>query len=216
MRHDRQEARLGNKKWGEPGSSRDEQRQAKRQAVLLAGAKLFNDKGYEQTSLEDIAQALNITKRTIYYYVQSKEEILFACQQSGQEFLRDTLADCSDPSIPVIDRIRKLVTDYCAWVCTDIGACSPLVREVSLSPDRRAELRAGRAQLDHLLRDMIRQGIEAGVVRECDPRLMTSAVFGALNWIPYWNRTENPVPPGRIAEAYLNLIISGMVPARQV
>ena len=132
---------MANKTWADHGASRAEQRESKRRAVLMAGARLFNDQGYEQTSLEDIAKALSITKRTIYYYVQSKEEILFGCQQLGMEFLGETLERCYDQSLPVLDRIRLLVSGYCAWVCTDLGACAPLVREVGLSPDRRADLR---------------------------------------------------------------------------
>lgn len=207
-----EEGSLGNKTWADPGASRAEKRDAKRRAVLMAGARLFNDQGYEQTSLEDIAKALSITKRTIYYYVQSKEEILFGCQQLGLEFLGETLERCYDKRLPVLDRIRLLISRYCAWVCTDLGACAPLVREVSLSSDRRRELRAGRARLDHLLRDMIREGMETGEIRECDPRLIASAIFGALNWIPYWNRSDAPSAPDQIAEAYVMMITSGLVP----
>jgi AcrR family transcriptional regulator len=203
---------MGNKSWGDPTVTRGEKREAKRRAVLEAGARLFNDQGYEQTSLDDIARALNITKRTIYYYVQSKEEILYGCQQLGMEFLSGTLERCYDQSLPVTDRIRLLVTGYCAWVCTDLGACAPLVREVSLSGDRRAELREGRARLDHLLRDMIGEGIKAGEIRACDPQLTSAAVFGALNWVPYWNRRTNPRPPVEIAESFLALITHGLMP----
>ena len=203
---------MGNKTWGNPGATREEQREAKRRAVLQAGARLFNDQGYEQTSLDDIARALNITKRTIYYYVQSKEEILYGCQQMGLEFLGETLERCYDRTIPAVERIRLLVTGYCAWVCTDLGACAPMVREVSLSEDRRSELREGRARLDHLLRDIIREGIAAGELRDCDPQMTSAAIFGALNWVPYWNRRTNPRPPEEIAESCLALITHGLMP----
>ncbi|MBE1285706.1 MAG: TetR family transcriptional regulator [Rhodobacteraceae bacterium] len=203
---------MGNKAWSENTGDRTEQRESKRRAVLMAGARLFNDQGYEQTSLEDIAEALNITKRTIYYYVQSKEEILFECQQLGMEFLRETLEQCYDHSIPVVRRIRLLVEGYCAWVCTDLGACAPLVREVSLSQERRSALRQGRRQLDHLLREMIGEGVKQGALKPCDPRLMASAIFGALNWVPYWNRGDQQLPPEQIADAYLAMITGGLVP----
>ena len=59
---------------------------------------------------------------------------------------------------------------------------------------------------------MIRQGIAEGTIRDCDPRLMASAIFGALNWVPHWNRSDSPMPSKQIAEAYLELIISGLAP----
>ena len=92
---------MGNKTWTKTADSRSAQREIKRRAVLMAGARLFNDQGYEQTSLEDIAAALNITKRTIYYYVQSKEDILFGCHQLSLEFLGEVMEISRDDSLPV-------------------------------------------------------------------------------------------------------------------
>ena len=204
---------MGNKSWTTPGASRDAQREAKRLAVLQAGACLFNDQGYEQTSLEDIAAALNITKRTIYYYVQSKEDILFGCHSLGLECLGETMAQSQDPNLPVVDRIALLIRGYCAWVSTDLGATIAMVREHSLSPERRQALRASKAEVDFQMRSLIKQGVAEGSLRPCDPRLVSAAVFGALNWIPHWNRVENPVPQEEIAEQYLQLVMRGAVSA---
>ncbi|MGR3760537.1 TetR/AcrR family transcriptional regulator [Roseobacteraceae bacterium NS-SX3] len=205
---------MGNKIWTKAAASRSEQRELKRRAVLLAGARLFNDQGYEQTSLEDIAAALNITKRTIYYYVQSKEDILFGCHQLGLEFLGDVMAQSADESLPVVERIRVLIRGYCAWVSTDLGASLAMVREHSLPPARRAELHGGKARVDFQLRALIEQGIREGAVRHCEPRLVAAAVFGALNWIPFWNRTAKPVPHEEIAEQYLAMVLNGLLPGK--
>jgi AcrR family transcriptional regulator len=210
---------MGNKSWttagaDTAGTDRDAKREAKRRAVLQAGARLFNDQGYEQTSLEDIAAALKITKRTIYYYVQSKEDILFGCHLLGLEVLGEVLAQSQDASVPVVDRIALLIRGYCAWVSTDLGATVAMVREQSLSPARRTALRASKAEVDFQLRALIALGIQEGSLRPCDPRLVTAAVFGALNWIPHWNRVETPVPQEVIAEQYLQLVLTGMMAAQ--
>lgn len=215
---------MGNKSWttagtdtavtDTAGTGRDAKREAKRRAVLQAGARLFNDQGYEQTSLDDIATALKITKRTIYYYVESKEDILFGCHQLGLEVLGEVMVQSQDQSLPVVDRIALLVRGYCAWVSTDLGASVAMVREQSLSPPRRAALRASKAEVDFQLRDLIALGVQEGSLRACDPRLVTAAVFGALNWIPHWNRVETPVPQEVIAEQYLQLVLTGMTVAQ--
>ncbi len=192
--------------------SRAKLRAAKRRAVLEAGARLFNDQGFEQTSLEEIAAAVSVTKRTLYYYVDSKEDILFGCHTLGLEFLGEIMDQSQDPSLPVTERIALLIRGYCAWVSTDLGATIAMVREHSLSHLRRTELRASKAEVDFQLRSLISQGIDEGVLRPCDPRLVTAAVFGALNWIPHWNRVEVPVPHGAIAEQYLQLVFEGMLP----
>lgn len=206
---------MGNKTWTQTADSRSAQREIKRRAVLMAGARLFNDQGYEQTSLEDIAAALNITKRTIYYYVQSKEDILFGCQQLSLEFLADVMESSRDESLPVQERISRLVGGYCEWVSTDLGASLAMVRPYSLSPERREALHEGKARFDFQLRALIEQGIREGVIRHCDPRLVAAGVFGALNWIPFWNRTARPVPHEEIAEQYLAMIMNGLLPSPQ-
>lgn len=203
---------MGNKTWTKPEVSRDAQREAKRRAVLHAGARLFNDQGYEQTSLEEIAAALKITKRTIYYYVQSKEDILFGCHQLGLEFLGKTMAQSQDETLQVVERITLLIRGYCEWVSSDLGATIAMVREHSLSAERRGALRDSKARVDFQLRALIADGVAEGSLRPCDPRLVTAAIFGALNWIPHWNRVETPVPHAVIAEQYLDLLLNGMTP----
>lgn len=197
-------------KWNNAVASRDETRQQKRNAVLMAGARLFNDNGYEGTSLEDIAAALNITKRTIYYYVQSKEEILVGCLTLGFRFVSDIVARCKDTSVPPLERITLLLTAYCEWISTDFGACLVLTRETSLSKDKAVDLRRSKQRLDELLRDLIREGMAEGTIKPCDARLSAAAVFGAINWIPYWNRTATPTPHDQIADEYIALFVDGL------
>src|SRR2546422_6920381 len=60
-------------------------REVKREAVIRAAAQAFNRKGYHNTSLDDIAAALEVTKPTVYYYVTSKEQLLFQCFVAGGE-----------------------------------------------------------------------------------------------------------------------------------
>ena len=201
---------MGAEKWNASVLSRDEQREQKRRAVLLAGAKLFNEQGFDRTSLEDIAAALNITKRTIYYYVQSKEDILYGCNLLGMEFVRDLTRKCSDRSVPVMDRIALLIREYTLWLGTDLGVCLVKTDPSTLSGERQDELRKGRRKLDTKLRDLIREGREAGHIRNCNPRLAAAAIFGALNWIPYWNHADKPESHDRIYREFIDLFGSGL------
>ena len=77
--------------WSRP-LDRERERAIKRDAVLRAAAQLFNEFGYHATSLAMVAQRLQVTKPTLYYYVQNKEEILFECVRLGLELLRSAIA----------------------------------------------------------------------------------------------------------------------------
>ncbi|MBY5974602.1 MAG: TetR/AcrR family transcriptional regulator [Gammaproteobacteria bacterium] len=196
--------------WNDAVTSRDEQRRQKRQAVLSAGAKLFNDQGFERTSLDDIAAELNVTKRTIYYYVQSKEEILFECLKLGMEFIEQVTEELNKSGLPPLERLDEMVRRYGSWVATDIGACLALTNVSSLSEDRATELRESKRELNNKMRAMIEDGIADGSVNPCDPFIVTAAIYGALNWIPKWNRRDRQLSHEEISVAFLQLFMNGL------
>src|ERR1700679_3627793 len=68
-------------------------RDSKRDAVILAAARAFNNHGYHNTSLDDIAGELEVTKPTLYYYVKNKEQLLFECFRTGLEPIRAAFRD---------------------------------------------------------------------------------------------------------------------------
>ena len=70
---------------------RERLRASKREAVLRTAAQLFNEKGFHATSLDDVAERLHITKPTLYYYIRSKDEILFECVSIGLQMLEDAI-----------------------------------------------------------------------------------------------------------------------------
>ncbi len=197
-------------KWNAKVISREEQHEQKRMAVLTAGVQLFNSKGYDRTSLDDIADALNITKRTIYYYVQNKNEILFECMRLGLSFADDIVRRNNDTKLPPLDRIRNLIGAYIEWAFTDFGACLALLQDSTLSEERRRDLHKSKATLDHHLRGLISEGIESGDIRPCDPRLTAAAIFGAINWLPHWNPGGRVVPASQIVPQFIDLFIHAL------
>ncbi|MCP4315022.1 MAG: TetR/AcrR family transcriptional regulator [Hyphomicrobiales bacterium] len=201
---------MGRPLWNNAVSNRDEQRRQKRLAVLGTGARLFNVRGFDRTTLDDIASELNVSKRTLYYYVSNKEEILFECSRLALEFMQDTLIRCRDPDIPALERIALLLHGYAQLLADDMGACLVLSKDIPLSEPNSDVLREGRRSLDGLLRNLIRAGVEDGSIAPNDVRLTAAAMFGAFNWIPHWNRSDNPVSHDVIAENYIALLIDGL------
>ncbi|MGI9481369.1 MAG: TetR/AcrR family transcriptional regulator [Hyphomicrobiales bacterium] len=196
--------------WNNAVASRDEQRRQKRLAVLRTGARLFNEHGFDRTTLDDIAGELNVSKRTLYYYVKSKEEILFECNRLGIEYTEDLTVCCSNPDMPVLERISLLLRGYAELLAEDMGACLVLSKDTSLSGPNRDVLVQARRSFDNDLRELIVAGIEVGSIRQCDPKLTAAAIFGAFNWIPHWNRNKSPIPHEEIADQYIDLFVEGL------
>ena len=123
------EAGLKRKGWGEGVQSRDEQRQLKRMAILRAAAQAFNQAGFHQTSLTDLAALLNVTKPTLYYYVKNKDDILQGILDVAGEQLRIAITTELDtfpqerPQANGLDKLRHFFKQYAAMMTDDFGAC---------------------------------------------------------------------------------------------
>src|SRR4030088_1519934 len=102
---------------------RQHDREVKREAVIRAAAHAFNHKGYHNTSLDDIAAALEVTKPTIYYYVTNKEQLLFQCFVTGLEPIRKALRDAKRTDLPGRERLNTVLREYAQAIASEFGWC---------------------------------------------------------------------------------------------
>jgi long-chain acyl-CoA synthetase len=166
-------------------------RSAKRDAVLQAAARLFTQRGFQGTSLDDIAQSLRVTKPTLYHYVQNKEEILFECVQRGLQGFRAGIDDLALRGLDGRARMHAVLRSYAGIVTSDFGLCAIRVGEDPLSEPRRRELRALKGQTDAAFHRLIEQGMAQGWIEPGDVGVAVCTVVGALCGIGHWYRAED-------------------------
>src|SRR5690554_2410754 len=107
--------------WPGP-EERQRKRASKREAVLHAAVKLFNEKGFHATSLDDVAGALNVTKPTIYHYFANKDEVLFECVRLGFEDIRAAAKAARHKGGSGRAQLALLMADYAILMTKDFGA----------------------------------------------------------------------------------------------
>ncbi len=174
--------------------AREPQRSDKKDAVLLAGARLFTRKGFQGTSLDDIAQSLGVTKPTLYYYIASKEEILMECVERGLSTFHQGLGDLVQSGLGGRDLLRAAMALYAEVVTSDFGMCASRVGEDPLSEDKRRSLRQRKAEVDVDFRLLIEQGMQRGWIVAGDAAVAAFTVVGALSGIGRWYRPETHSP----------------------
>lgn len=187
-------------------------RDSKRMAILAAAAKIFNERGYHQTSMADVATALNVTKPFLYYYLKDKEDILYQCSRIATEQLHAILDEVRAAKVSGWERLQLLFRGYVKVMCTDFGVC--LIRSTSpglMAKESRDALWTGRRRLNREVEMIIAQGIADGSIRSVDPKKLSFAMFGAFNWITYWYRQGGPQMPETIADHYLDFFARGVV-----
>lgn len=184
----------------------------KRDAVLHAAARLFNEKGFHATSLDEVAERLNVTKPTLYYYVKNKDQILFGCVHAGLDLVRQRIAEAARSGGSALNRLQACMATYAQVVTQDFGMCVIRVGEDPLPAEGRRELRQLKAQIDREFRTLIEEGIAEGSIAPCDAKLAAFTIAGAISWIGRWYRPEGELSPEQVAEQCIGVLLHGVLP----
>jgi AcrR family transcriptional regulator len=187
-------------------------RELKRDAVIAAGAAAFSERGYHNTSLDDIAARLNVSKPTVYYYVKNKEQILSEIFRVGLERLDVALSEAHADSRTAVETLGDLVRRYVELMATDYGRCIVRVSDNELSPEVGAEFRAIKRATHRRMQALIEQGVAEGSLSAPDPKLTAFALAGALNWVAIWYEPSRGVKPEDIVKAFGHLFGEGLKP----
>jgi AcrR family transcriptional regulator len=194
------------------GRERLRDRELKRDAVIRAAAREFNRKGYHNTSLDDIATALEVTKPTVYYYVTSKEQLLFECFVAGVERIRAAFRSVRQLPVPARERLNAVLRHYGEAVASEFGWCMVRAEDQDLSPAMSRHIKQLKSEIDHGIRRLIRDGVQDASIAPCDPKMTAFALAGALNWIAHWYREDQSLTGAEIAEAFVAIFEGGLRP----
>jgi len=184
----------------------------KREAVIRTAARAFNARGYHNTSLDDIAATLEVTKPTLYYYVENKEQLLFECFCAGLEPVRAAFRDARASDQSARARLHAVLLRYAQAIASEFGWCMVRAEDQDLSDDMRAHVKALKSEIDQGIRRLLREGVADGSIAECDPKMTAFALAGALNWIAHWYRDNQPQSAVQIAAAFVTLFENGLLP----
>jgi TetR/AcrR family transcriptional regulator, cholesterol catabolism regulator len=175
-------------------------------------AQLFRDRGFDATSVSDIARALGLTKAGLYHHFDSKEALLFEIMMFGLDKVRDEVIlpvrAISDPE----ERLRQLITRHARITTRGHGAVAHLQDEIRALPP------PARKQVEHRMRvyfDLVRGTLEelqaAGRLCDVDPTVATFSLIGMILWLPRWFRQDGRLTQDHVAENIANLALGGLV-----
>jgi len=184
----------------------------KRDAVILAAARAFNRQGFHNTSLDDVAAELGVTKPTVYYYVESKEQLLFECFQAGLEHIREGLRQVETSPRPARERLAEVVRHYAEAVASDFGWCMVRAEDQDLGPELGNRIKQLKAEIDRGMRRLLEEGMRDGSIGSCNPKMTAFAMAGALNWIAHWYRENQPLSAAGVAEEFVRVFERGLLP----
>lgn len=190
---------------------RRRRRAVKRDALLIVASDLFNKKGYAATSLDEVAQRLNITKTALYYYVRSKPVLLCECYERTLDLCEALMDQCESLDGSGLERIQTYFRDLISGL-TETGPAA-VVHEFDVLPEAaRAMIHARARDLDHRLEAFLRQGVSDGSMRPLPPKTSELLLMGASNWIQRWYRDGGTSDLSEIADLFVSLFTDGLAP----
>ncbi|MBL3559021.1 MULTISPECIES: TetR/AcrR family transcriptional regulator [Marinobacter] len=156
--------------------------------VLSNAARLFREKGFERTSLKEIAEACNMLPGSLYYRYNSKEALLVELMRRGVDLVTAEVESAYASSDDPVERLRLCINAHLRTLLVDSDAVYVLLFEWrALGPEAREEIIELRDQYESLWAGILETMIAQGVVRKnVDGRLLRLIGLGALNWVATW------------------------------
>jgi AcrR family transcriptional regulator len=179
-------------------------------ALLDVAVRVFLERGYDGSSLDQVARAAGITKASIYYHARGKEELLLRGAGRAFDALYAVLQEPEASSGPAVDRLKHVVRRTIEITMTMTPEVALLLR---VRGNTRAEKRIleRRREFDHLIAELVEAAQKEKSIRDdLDPRLATRLLFGMLNSISEWFRKEGAMGAPELADAVFKLAFEGL------
>lgn len=156
--------------------------------VLSNAARLFREKGFERTSLKEIAEACNMLPGSLYYRYSTKETLLVELMRRGVDLVTAEVGSAYASSDDPVERLRLCINAHLRALLVDSDAVYVLLFEWrALGPEAREDIIELRDQYESLWAGILETMVEQGVIRKnVDGRLLRLIGLGALNWVATW------------------------------
>ena len=183
-----------------------------RENILQAAAHIFQKKGYHATSMQDIADAVDLKKGSLYHHVDSKQDILFALLNEALELILERLQFVAEQDIPSEQKVRQAMGAYFSFLAENPSLSSVLLLEYRSLEEEYKKLHIPRRdQVDQLWQTLISEGSSQGDFHSLEPGLVSKALLGVLNWTITWYREDGPLSAEQIADQFTDLFLVGLL-----
>ena len=197
-------------KWAGTEVSACLQKERKRNLIIREAANIFNRRGSQGTTLEDVAARLQISKAALYRYVTNKSDLLLACHQEAVRIAMNAAERAERIGGDGLSKLRLTLQHHLEDMIETLGVPAMLFEENSLEGESMAEVLDLRDKYEGRLRQFYQEGVADGSVLPGNAKLAVFSLLGALNWTAKWYRSDGNWKADEIAEAVVEIAIRGI------
>ncbi len=185
--------------------------------IYRTAAQIILRKGYDATSVNDIANALGMTKAGLYHYINGKKELLFDIMNFG---LWELDVEVAAPARGISDpakRLRFIVDAHARLVTRGQGAITILVDEVTaLTPPQQRKITQSKRKYFDFLRDTLNELKAAGKMQDVDTTAAAFSLLGMINWLSRWFQPGGALNEEQAAEQIVKIALHGLLREQRV
>jgi TetR/AcrR family transcriptional regulator, cholesterol catabolism regulator len=180
--------------------------------LYAAALRLFNEKGYHATSMQDIATALGLYKGSLYHYIGGKEELLVQVfERAMAALLEEVEGIVAEAALSPSGQLRRLIQAHVRAVASNVDALSVYLHEFrALEGQALEKVRAQRDRYRELVSTVVERGMNEGEFVSGDVDIVTLGVLGMCNWLAQWYKPSGRLAPTEIASQFADLVLAGL------
>ena len=184
----------------------------RRQEVMNVAARIFSEKGYEATSIQEIAEEVGILKGSLYYYIDTKEDLLFGVIKEAYDSALGVIKELEQREGSALELIEALVRRHAEVFAATRLQSSVFFREFrALSEERQKTIREAAVVYNRFVVAQIRRGQQSGEIKpEINARLAAIGIIGMMNSMAFWYRPEGSATVAQIGAEFSQLVIGGL------
>lgn len=187
-------------------------REIRKRALVIAAGRAFGQKGFHNTTLDDIADVLAVSKPALYRYIKNKHEILYECHRIAIGMSEESLDEAEAAACNALDVVRLYVENYIRKMTSELGTCVVLTEYYSMTPEHNRLIQKRRRTLDTRLRTTIERCINEGLIAPCNVKLAVFFFMGAINNINRWFSETGETSGEEIAHVFAEHVVQSLNP----
>lgn len=182
------------------------------QEIFDVAAGILQKKGYAATTLQEIGSAVGLLKGSLYYYIDSKSDLLYRITRKIHDEAIANLAAARAANGPAAARLHLLIEGHVLSFGRRLTSIRVFYTEYAALPDdRRREIMAERRSYEEYVCELIREGMADGsFCPDLDVRIVSNAILTMINSVYVWYRPDRDDPIEKIARSYADYALAGL------
>ncbi len=180
---------------------------------MAAATRLFRERGFHATSMQDLAEALAMNRGSLYHYIASKDELLWTVLTRAFDLLDARVAPLLEVDAPPMSRLTAAIREHLRVAAEHADELSLIQIELrALDPERRQQMIERRDAYEARWRKAIADGIRTGELRPANVALTGIGMLSVCNWFTQWYQPGGRLAVEDIADEFVNLFLAGLQP----